>query len=248
MGNAPSSRNEVVIDVKTSLDVVTNIIQTNSLSISQTGTNKNDFTLVSGPDSNIKTKTLTIGQTIDAGMQASGTIDASVLNKMSADLKSTLDAAVDQASTASSGIFAIADKPSTVNITRAKNALSVGVDTTLKQSTYNEIVQSTVQLNTATITLNGNWTIEEGIIVDQNLVSRIIAKLVITSVIDNANQYLLDNNSNLNITQKADSKSGLFAGGAGMLGSIISSSLLCCICLIILIILFKVKGGDGKSK
>lgn len=246
MGNAPSSRNEIVIDVQTSLDVVTNIIQINSSSITQTGTNKNIFTLESGPDSDIKTKTINIGQKIDASMQASGKISSEILNKMSADLKSTLDAAVDQASTASTGIFAIADKPSTVNITRTKNALRVGVDTTLKQETYNTLLQSIVNENDATITLNGKWTIEEGIIIDQNLVSKIIGKLVVETVIDNANQVLADNNSKLRITQKADSKSGLFAGGAGMIGSVISMCALCSICLIILIILIKLKGSKQE--
>jgi hypothetical protein len=246
MGNSPSSRNEIVIDVQTSLDVVTNIIQINSSSITQTGTNKNIFTLETGPNSDIRTKKLDITQKIDASMQASGKISSEILNKMSADLKSTLDAAADQASTASTGIFAIADKPTTVNITRTKNALRVGVDTTLKQETYNTLLQSIVNESTSTITLNGKWTDEDGIIINQNLVSKIIGKLVVETVIDNANQVLADNNSKLRITQKADSKSGLFAGGAGMIGSVISMCALCSICLIILIILIKLKGSKQE--
>lgn len=247
MGNVSSSTNEVVIDVSTALSIVTNLIQTNSQSIAQTGVNTNTFTLETAEGSVIKAKNIQSFQSIDATVQASGEVNAEIRNKIGADLKSALDAAVDQSSSASTGIFAFGDKVSTVNKTKAKNAISASIETIEKQENWQTIVNNIVNKNDAKIYLRGNVTLEEGIVNDQKLVSRLIAKAVLNTVLDNANQVLADNKSNLRITQKADSKAGLFGGTGGMIASIISMVALCCICIIMLIIFMKLKGGKKSE-
>jgi hypothetical protein len=247
MGNRASSTNEVVIDVSTALSVVTNLIQTNSQSIAQTGTNTNIFTLETAEGSVVRAKSITSTQNIDTTVQASGEVSAEIRNKIGVDMKSALDAAVDQSSTASTGIFAFGDSTSTVNKTKSKNAISASIDTVAKQDNWQTIVSSVVNKNEGKIYLRGNVQVDEGIVNDQRLVSRLIAKAVLNTVLDNANQILTDNKTNLKITQKADSKTGLFGGTGGMIGSVISMVALCCICLIVLIIIMKLKGG-GKSE
>lgn len=247
MGNRASSTNEVIIDVSTSLSVVTNLIQTNSQTISQTGTNTNTFTLETAEGSVVRAKSITSTQNIDATVQASGEVSAEIRNKIGADLKSALDAAVDQSSTANTGIFGFGDSTTTVNKTKSKNAISASIETIAKQENWQTIVNSVVNKNEAKIYLSGNVQIEEGIVNDQKLVSRLIAKAVLNTVLDNANQILADNKSNLKLTQKADSSTGLFGGTGGMAASLISSCVLCSICLIVLIIIMQLKGGKKSE-
>jgi hypothetical protein len=246
MGNRASSTNEVVIDVSTSLSIITTLIQTNSQTIAQTGVNNNIFTLETAEGSYITAKTIRSTQSIDASMQASGEVNATVRNKIGAELKSALDAAIDQSSTASTGIFAFGDKTTTVNKTTTKNAISAAIETLGEQNNWQNIVNSVVNKNEGKIFLRGRVDVDE-IVNDQTLVSKLIAQAVLNTVLDSANEILANNNTNLKITQKADSKTGLFGGAGGMAASITSSSIICCICLIVLILVFKLK-GSSKSQ
>lgn len=243
MGNRVSSSNEVVIDVKTAVEITTTIIQNNSITIAQAGARTNTFTLETAEGSNIVVKNIKNIQSIDANTQASGRINDDIINTLNVDLKSALDAAVDQASTGKTGIFAFGETVSTVNKNIAKNALSLAVDTYIKKDNWNAVVQSVVDINQGKIFLRGNVTVQEDIINDQKLVSRLIAKAVIDSVIDNANSIIISNNNNVRISQKADSTAGLFAGGSGMLASIVSSVVLCIIAIIILVIFLKMRSN-----
>jgi hypothetical protein len=242
MGNRVSSRNEVVIDVKTALSVVTNLVQNNSSKIVQTADRKNIFTLETADGSNVKiTGGVNIGQTIDATNQATGNIDASIINQMNADLKNALNGAIDQASTAKSGIFNFGDTVSTVNVNKAKNAINIAVDTQITQNNYSELVQGVVDINESKVYLRGNVQIDGGVNVEQQLFSKMIARNVINAVLSNANNILAVNNTDLNIKQKADSTSGLFAGGAGTATSIISSIVSCIICILAFIVFIMVR-------
>ncbi len=240
MGNQVSSRNEVVIDTSTAVSIATNLIQENSTVITQTADRTNTYTFETAPGSKVKIGKLSSTQSIDATNQATGQINAEIISKLNTDIKSTLQAAADQAAEGRSGLFAIGDKVSTVNITRAKNALNVAIDTTITQPNWSSVVQSVVDTNNNKVYLAGEVEIDE-VVNDQRLFSRLIAKSMIDTIISNANGVLASNNTDLRITQRATSSAGLFTGGAGMATSIISSLITLSICIVILIILFKLK-------
>ncbi len=246
MGNQASSMNYVNIDTSAAVSLATNIIQENSTVITQTSDRSNIFTLETAPGSKVKIKTLRSNQTIDATNQATGQINAQIINQLNADIKSTLDAAVDQVAEGRTGLFAIGEKVSTINITRVKNALNVAIDDTITDRNWSTVTQGVVDINNAKIYLDGDVEIGE-VINDQKLVSRLIAKSMIDTIVNNANDILAANNTNVRISQKASSTAGLFTGPGGMAASIISSLIILSICIVVLIILFKVK-GEGKSK
>ena len=243
MGNQVSSTNEVVIDISTALNMTTNIIQNNSSQITQTAGRSNQFSFETAEGSNVRIGKFNIFQKIDGTSQATGEISGTVINQLNVDLKSTLDAAVDQAAQAKSGIFSFGDSVSTTNINKTKNALNIAIDTVVTQNNWSASVQNVLDINNATITLRGNFTADE-LPLDQTLFSSLIARNVIDSIINNANTVLAQNNSNVRVSQRASSSAGLFGGSGGMIAGVISSVISLSMCIILLIIFLKLKSKN----
>lgn len=250
MGAKASTMNKVYIDTKSTLSVLNETIVNNSMETLQKVTNVNSFTVDIGPGGtligNINTQ-----QSIDVTQEVSAKLSSEVLINLQAQIIAQLGAALDQAAKSKAGFFATTSSASK-NITTIKSAVEGAVKNTLKVSNYNTIVQNTVNVNTQKILILGYM--EGDINNEQNIVARVVANNVITSIINNTNQILADNKVDVQLRQAAEANSAgiddIIQGWTNgvTISSIALSVVLCIIVSSLLLVALSPSGQKGINK
>lgn len=238
MGGVQSvARNEVSLEVSQALTYITNFIQTNSQTVSQTSTRGNTYTLETDPGSDVRIKGSLINkQTIDATNQVTGTMKTSISSDVQIRISNLLKEAVDQAAEAKAGAFATSSTRTT-NVSRTKSAIDVAVTDQFTQTNIQSVAQGVVDTNSGKLILRGKLTVDESFINDQSIFGKLIANAVMDSIMSRVNRYMSENNIDLNVTQKAKSDS------KGLLSFLsnpwfITGSIVSCVVILVVVVVF----------
>lgn len=246
--NQARATNTLTIDTSSAFSYAQSTIQSSSQSIGQTNSNANRLTLViSG---NVVTDVFRVQQTIDATTQANAQLDASVLSKMNVELINQLNASISQASNAQAGGGGIL---SFLNGSRAadannqqtfRNAINQAVSKYTQQTNYQSIVNSVYNTNDSTITVSGNITARD-FSLNQNIVSTVVTKALLTAIIDEANNVLSSNNTDLQLNQNAGASTA--SDPSKWIWPLVLSTIISFIsCIMLMLVIFAVRKSKQK--
>lgn len=246
MGQKQSkSTNKLYVDVSNSLNIVSDTVSKSTGTTVQQVVNSNTVTIQIGPSATV-VGNIDVTQKIDATQEVYAKLDSSSLTKLSTSLINDLTSSATQSANAQSGWFATGTAGSD-NLTTIKNAITQAVNDRLTVENYNAILQTTINLQTATIYvqgyLMGNITVKQGI------VSNILAINLITSVIDKVNDILQKQNTDVRVQQTSkatanglDTITGQYINGAKI--SVIVSAIILCIAIISLLVVAMSPSGQ----
>jgi DNA repair exonuclease SbcCD ATPase subunit len=245
MGNQVSSTNVLTIDVKSTLDVVYNTMISNKQETVQSIVATNSIEVLNGPGGVINGRII-LEQKIDLNAETSGKLDSSIIQNMQSEVKSKLDAALEQSAKATAGWLS-SGNADTLNYTKIKNAVEQSVTDVFRVENYNAVVQATVVANEGKVYNYG--TINGDLIVKQGVVANIIARNIVSNIINRTNKILQDQNLNLRISQDADAKAeGETITGASKFASGIISLICCIIIISLLFVALSPAGQRGVNK
>jgi hypothetical protein len=252
MGNA-SSTNSVVIDTSVALSSLTQSLQTNSASTLNSVTGSQDVT-VNIIGSVIKNSKINLNQTVDTTTNTSGKLKAGALTTVAADMKTTLNDAIDQAAKSSTGFLATGSSESD-NKSKVKAKISEAVDSITSIDNYTKIVNDTVDTQAGTINIKDSRFDGSTLTYDQTIVAKSIAVNMIDSVLSSASNALSTTDQTVSIKQKAESDAGGIFGSLGLLGMLGAAGgfVCCCVCLCISLLLSlymasQSQGSNGSSR
>lgn len=245
MGNSHSSSiSTMVIDTTNTMNMLTQNIQTLSQKISSVNTNIQSLD-VSCKGCNISGG-ITTSQSISVENQVSGTLDASSNSQVFSNLASSLQSAIDQSASSSTGIGALGSSSSTTsNFTKLKSATTTNLTTQNLTNSYAKILATTVNLQDQKINLDGSL-ISGGVNLNQIIISNVLAQSMIKSTIDSINKSLQSSGATVQLSQKAAAtSSGLEALFTTQ--NVAISGVVCCICFCcIALILYELIGTGGE--
>lgn len=245
MGNYTSSQNVLVVDVKNTLDLMYNTMISNKMETLQSVVTTNSVEVVNGPGGVINGNII-VQQTIDLNSETTGRLDSTILQNMQTQVKSSLDAALNQAAKATSGWLSTGNAE-TFNYTKIKNALETSVTDVFQVTNYNSVITNTIVANTGKILNYG--TINGDLIVKQGIVANVVTRNLMVNVINRTNQILQDQSSNLRISQDATSQAqGETISGASKISSGIFAAICCIIILSLLFVALSPAGQRGLNK
>jgi len=246
---AQNSKQTVTINTSQTLNDTASFLQTNSNKISSTVVNYQalsmDFTGAKISGANIQQL-----QNISVTNQITGTINTQSLTQLSANMASDLQNATNQASTNKPGFYAFGAQNTNAAST-VKNALTVAVSRSLTQQNYQKISQSTFNTQTGTLSFNGATIDNTTVTQSQTIVANVIATALVNAVIQETNNVLASQNSNIAVSQTATNAptgplqdlKGLISSPGGMTASFV----LCVVCIICLVLIgFVWKNGGSE--
>lgn len=236
-----TNRKEVSIDTSMAIKKSTDIMINNRTDTYSATTSTNQFKLVNKGEI---IGDVDIFQKIDINKTITAKIDANITSKMKDEIQNQLNAEVDQSTKSGMGAFfigvGVVTDEQKQNI---KKAFEYAINKKVTQQNIQTIIDKTVSVNNGEITNEGKITGD--IKVDQNISVNITVTNIINQVFDEANDFLVDNNTDLKLKQASETKfAGLETYALGASGS--CCCLLCCICIAILIFMMSPAGQQSS--
>lgn len=224
-----TSKKTVNIDTSLIIKRNTEIMIRNQTQTYSATTNINQFELTNKGEiiGNIN-----VSQKIDIDKTVRATIDASTTNLLKEEIQNQLDAQSDQATKTTVGaIFVGLGVVTSEDRQNIKKSVEHAINKKITLENIQSIIDTTINTNDGKIINEGK--IVGNVTVDQNIAVTIVIINLLNQVFSEANDFLLNNNSNLELKQSSETK---FTGLEGYLlaGSGSSSCLLCICCIIIL--------------
>jgi hypothetical protein len=218
----PSESRTVKVRIKPLIDYVQSVIQYSKSEIDQSIVQLSTFKLeAAGKGELIINGDVTVNQRLDASATATSYINDTIVNRLTTELPD---------------LFAnvVVSGPTSAQDPDLWMSLKTQIRDNIRQENYAKIVQSSFNVNRASILVRGKMVVDESIVVDQSIVTRVVATNVIQSIIDNvvdiqAGEGPVDD-------QPDNSISWL-----GVIAATLSSLCSCFICILILILLLKNK-------
>lgn len=236
-----TNRKQVNIDTSLTIKKSTDIMINNRTDTYSATTSTNQFTLTNKGEI---IGDIDISQKIDINKTITAKVDANITSKMKDEILNNLNAEVDQTTKTGMGAFfagvGVVTSEDKQNI---KKAFEYAVNKKVTQENIQAVIDKTTSVNDGKITNEGKIT--GNIKVDQSIAVNITITNIIQQIFDEANDFLVDNNSDLTLKQASDTKfAGLETYALGASGCL--SCLLCCVCLAILIFMLS-SGGQESS-
>lgn len=203
MGNRASSTNVVNIDTSTTIEKMTNTMVSTSQSTYQASTN---FQFATIENRGVVNGNVRMDQRIDVNQQVQATITQDVVQRLQTEIKSGIEAELDQAAKSKSGLLTVGSSSKSTNITKVKDAFKAVINDTVTVESVQKTVNETTNLQDGKIINYG--VINKDLIIDQKIVVRLASINIINQVFNQVNNYLQDNKSNVKVEQKAQSTVG----------------------------------------
>jgi hypothetical protein len=243
---AQQSKQKVTINTSQTLSDTATFLQSNSVKISSTNNNY-QYLKASFVGAKISGSTIQQLQSISATNQITGTLNVNSLNQLSEQLKSDLQAATTQAATNKPGYLGLGAQDtnfaSTVN-----NAMKTAINRTMEQKSYQNIANRVFNVQTGELNFDGTTIENTTVTQSQTIVSNLIATAIVNSIINETNNVLTYQNSNVVVSQTStNAPTGPLQDLASFASSKggITSSIVCCAvcCLLIILVGFVWKNG-----
>jgi hypothetical protein len=220
---APSESRTVKVRIKPLIDYVQSVIQYSKSEIDQSIVQLSTFKLeAAGKGELIINGDVTVNQRLDASATATSYINDTIVNRLTTELPD---------------LFAnvVVSGPTTAQDPDLWMSLKTQIRDNIRQENYAKIVQSSFNVNRASILVRGKMVVDESIVVDQTIVTRVVATNVIQSIIDNVAEIQAGEGPGTG-EEPDNSISWL-----GVIAASLSSLCSCFICILILILLLKNK-------
>jgi hypothetical protein len=164
---------------------------------------------------------VTVNQRLDASATATSYINDTIVNRLTTELPD---------------LFAnvVVSGPTSAQDPDLWMSLKTQIRDNIRQENYAKIVQSSFNVNRASILVRGKMVVDESIVVDQSIVTRVVATNVIQSIIDNVVDIQAGEGP-------GDDKPDNSISWLGVIAASLSSLCSCFICILILILLLKNK-------
>ena len=221
---APSESRTVKVRIKPLIDYVQNVIQYSKSEIDQSIVQLSTFKLeAAGKGELIINGDVTVNQRLDASATAKSYINDTIVNRLTTELPD---------------LFAnvVVSGPTTAQDPDLWMSLKTQIRDNITQVNYAKIVQSSFNVNRASILVRGKFVVDKSIVVDQSIVTRVVATNVIQSIIDNVAEIQAGEGPGTDEDQPDNSISWL-----GVIAATLSSLCSCFICILILVLLLKNK-------
>jgi hypothetical protein len=215
---APSESRTVKVKIKPLVDYVQSIIQYSKSEIDQSIVQLSTFKLeAAGKGELIINGDVTVKQKLDANATANSYINDTIVNRLTTELPD---------------LFAnvVVSGPTTAQDPDLWISLKTRIRDNITQVNYAKIVQSSFNVNRSSILVRGKFVVDESIVVDQSIVTRVVATNIIQSIIDNVNEIQADDGE---IDDEPDNS----ISWLGVLAAALSSLCSCFICILIIILL-----------
>lgn len=248
MGNntsRSSSVNVVAIDTSTTIEKMTNTMVSTSQTTYQSSTNIQIAKIVIGKNG-VVNGDAKINQKIDVTQQIQAQITQELVQNLQTQMINELSAKLDQEAKAQASFGGLAGQgqsASTKNITNIKNALKAVITDNVNVETIQKTQNDTFNLQTGDIVING--VVNGDVVINQNTIVNITSINILENVINLTNNYLSENKSNVQVKQKAKSKSGMT--DAQTIGLIISCVISCLCCMLLVFMLPKILQSGGEA-
>lgn len=239
-----TNRKEVKIDVSTVIKKNTDIMINNRTDTYTTTTNINQFSLI---NKGTIEGGIDISQKIDVSKTIQARIDANITSQMKDNIQNELNTQVDQSTKTGLGAAFIGLGVVTNNDTQnIKKSFEYAVNKVVTQNNIQSIIDKTININKGELYNEGIITgITGGITINQNIAVSIVIINIINQVFSEANDFLVNNNTDLQLKQASETKfAGLETYALGAIGSV--ACLLCCICIAILIFSLSPAGQESS--
>ena len=236
-----TNRKEVKIDVSMAIKKNTDIMINNRTETYTTNTNINQFSIV---NKGTIEGGIDVSQKIDISKTIQAKIDANITGLMKDNIQNELTAQVDQSSKTGVGAAFIGLGVVTNNdIQNIKKSFEYAVNKVVTQNNIQSIIDKTININKGEILNEG--TISGGISVNQNIAVSIVVINLINQVFSESNDFLVNNNTDLQLKQASETKfSGLETYALG--ASALISCLLCFVCMAILLFSLSPAGQESS--
>lgn len=203
MGNRASSTNTVNIDTSTTINKMTNTMVSSSQSNYQQSTN---FQFATIENQGVVNGNIRLDQKIDVNQQQQANITQDVVQQLQNDIKSGIEAELDQAAKSKSGLLTVGSSANSRNITTVKDAFNATINDVITVENVQKTVNETTNLQDGKIINKG--VINKDLIIDQKIIVRLVSINVINQVFNQVNKYLQDNKSNVKVEQEAQTTVG----------------------------------------
>jgi hypothetical protein len=218
----PSESRTVKVRIKPLIDYVQSVIQYSKSEIDQSIVQLSTFKLeAAGKGELIINGDVTVNQRLDASATATSYINDTIVNRLTTELPD---------------LFAnvVVSGPTSAQDPDLWMSLKTQIRDNIRQENYAKIVQSSFNVNRASILVRGKMVVDESIVVDQSIVTRVVATNVIQSIIDNVVDIQAGEGP-------GDDKPDNSISWLGVIAASLSSLCSCFICILILILLLKNK-------
>lgn len=246
---AQQSKQNVTINTSQTLSDTATFLQSNSVKISSTNNNYQYLT-ASFIGAKISGSTIQQLQSISVTNQITGTLSPQSINQLNSQMLSDLQAATTQAATNKPGFLGLGAQntnfASTVN-----NAIKVAIDRKITQNNYQTIVNSVFNVQTGELNFDGTTIDNTTVTQSQTIVSNLISTALVNSIINETNNVLAQQNSNVVVSQTStNAPTGPLqdlASFASSKGGMTSSIVCCAVCCLLIILLgFVWKNGGSE--
>lgn len=235
-----TTKNEVSINTSTIIENMTkqmssttqetyqNSLNVQSASIEVTGTIKGNVTL---------------NQTIDVSQSIKATVNEQVIQQIANSIESGVQQELKQLSETKNGLFGIfSQRSSTDNINKINSAFKSVVENTQFSETVMTTVTETTNIQSGKIKVSG--TIIGNVLIDQNIIVRLIAINILEKVFSQVNTYLQNNKVETKVQQSAKTESGM---GETEGVFFIIACIVCSCCIMVLAILAISAASEAKN-
>ena len=200
MGNTTSS--SAVVDMQENTIITFNEITKNSQKISSAGEVSENIEIEVGGNLNCG---LVINQTANTSTTSSGNLASSTASSLKNSLKSAMASQVDQSAKEAQGFLSTAYGNKSKTKTTVTDQINNILDNTITQTNLQNIVASSVDVESDKIVVKGDWTCPpSGSVLNQDIVSSVAAQALMKQVSDAIDDNTVINNVVNKVEQAAD--------------------------------------------
>jgi hypothetical protein len=217
----PAESRTVQVKIKPLIDYVERIIQSSKSDIQQDITQVASFTLTTAGKGQLTVKgNVNVKQKLDARAYSTSIINTTIVNRLQTELPD---------------LFAnvVVSGPTTAQDPDLWISLKTKIRDNITQFNYSEIVQSSVDVNKATIIVRGRFEVDS-IDIDQDILTKVVAVNLIQNIIDNVVEISASDGTD-DDTQVSE------ISILGVVAAVLSSLCSCILCILILVLLLKNK-------